>query len=256
MKILEFESVTKLDMSDPVGDHYFLLRSLPATFPGQRIRSAKFELSPEVPYTLQKDGFGNWTESGSILFPHAEFVYSVSGVAEICAEKRIVEHLHPIYKHTSHYTHVNENMIAFLESLHLQGDTLAKAMQLAEGVYGYMTYQGGVTSISTTAIEAFHQKQGVCQDFSHIFIALARYAGIPARYANGLPLGEGASHAWAEVYVGGVWLGIDPTRNRLVGEDYVRFCIGRDFLDCALERGVLFGSANQTQTIMTKVQEQ
>ncbi len=256
MKILEFESVTTLKMSDPVGDHYFLLRSLPATYPGQIIRRAKFELSPDVPYTLQKDGFGNWTESGSILFPHTEFVYSVSGVAEICAEKRIMEHLNPIYNHKSHYTHVNEDMIAFLESLQLRGDTLTRAMQLAEGVYGYMTYQAGVTSTLTTAMEAFGQKEGVCQDFSHVYIALARYAGIPARYANGLPLGEGPSHAWTEVYIDGVWTGVDPTRNRLVGEDYVRFCKGRDFLDCALERGVLFGSAFQNQTIMTKVHEQ
>ncbi len=177
-------------------------------------------------------------------------------MAEISENKLEFEHLHPIYNHTSHYTHVNEEMIAFLESLHLKGDTLTRAMQLAEGIYGYMTYKGGVTSTLTTAMEAFSQKEGVCQDFSHIFIALARYAGIPARYANGLPLGEGASHAWAEVYVDAVWIGIDPTRNRLVGEDYVRFCKGRDFLDCALERGVLFGSAQQTQTIMTKVQGQ
>lgn len=256
MKILKFESVTTLQLSEPIEEHYFLLRSLPATFPGQRIKTARFHLSPEVPYVLQKDGFGNWTESGAILFPHTEFVYGVSGAAEICENKREVEHLHPIYNHTSHYTHINDEMIAFLESLHLQGDTLTKAMQLAEGVYGYMTYTAGVTSTLTTAMEAFAQKEGVCQDFSHLFIALARFAGIPARYANGLPLGEGASHAWTEVYVDGIWIGIDPTRNRLVGEDYVRFCTGRDFLDCALERGVLFGSAYQSQTIMAKVMEQ
>ncbi|WP_317855927.1 transglutaminase family protein [Chakrabartyella piscis] len=256
MKILQFESVTKLQLSEPISKHYFLLRSLPATFPGQRIRSAKFELFPEVPYTLQKDGFGNWMESGSIPFPHTEFVYKVSGIAEVSELDREPEHLHPMYKHPSHYTHMNEDMIEFLENVHLRGTTLAKAMQLADAIYWYMKYKAGVTSTLTTAIEAFTQKAGVCQDFSHVFIAMARHAGIPARYANGLPLGKGPSHAWTEVYVDGTWIGVDPTRNRLVGDDYVRFCIGRDFLDCALERGVLFGSASQSQSTMTHVIQQ
>ncbi len=256
MKNLYFESTTTLSFDAPVVDHHFLLRSLPASFGGQRIVSATLLLSPAVPYTLSCDGFGNLNETGCIKFPHTEFIYKVSGMAQICADERQKERLHPIFTHPSHYTQMSREMKTFLQNLSLQGDALTRALQLSDAVYTAIEYKAGVTCTATTAQQAFATRQGVCQDFSHIFIALARAAGIPARYANGLPLGEGQSHAWCEVYADGIWQGIDPTRNRLIGEDYVRFCTGRDFGDCALERGVLFGEANQSQNTITQVSEQ
>lgn len=147
-------------------------------------------------------------------------------------------------------------MLTFLDDLALQGSPMERACKLCEVVYYHIKYTPGSTSTTTIAVQAFDGKVGVCQDFAHLFIALARQAGIPARYANGLFVGEGASHAWAEVYIDGMWIGIDPTHNRLTDESYVRFCAGRDFQDCALERGVLFGSANQSQSTFTQVIEQ
>ncbi len=256
MKNLFFESTTALKFDSPVVNHHFLLRSLPPSYGGQRIVSATLQLTPAVPYTLSCDGFGNLNETGCIPFPHTEFIYSVSGMAQLCEEERQKEKLNPIFKHTSHYTAVSREMKDFLYSLNLEGTELERSVQLSNGVYNYMTYESGVTHTGTTAREAFKGGKGVCQDFAHIFIALSRLAGIPARYANGLPLGEGQSHAWTEVYVDGMWAGIDPTHNRQVGEDYVRFCTGRDFLDCSLERGVLFGNANQSQDTQAQVIEQ
>lgn len=255
MKNLYFESTTTLNFDAPVVDHHFLLRSLPASFAGQRIVSATLQLTPAVPYTLSCDGFGNLNETGCIKFPHTEFIYKVSGLAQINLEERQPERLHPIFTHPSHYTQMSKAMKEFLAALPLQGDVLSKSLQLSDAVYHHIKYQPGSTCTATTAAQAFAGAQGVCQDFAHLFIALARAAGIPARYANGLPLGEGASHAWCEVYADGMWQGIDPTHNRLVGEGYVRFCTGRDFNDCALERGVLFGLANQSQNTITQVIE-
>ncbi len=255
MKSLFFESTTTLHFDAPVVDHHFLLRSLPPSFAGQRIISATLQLVPGVPYTLSCDGFGNLNETGCIPFPHTEFIYKVSGMAQINEDERQKERLHPIFTHPSHYTKVSKEMKTFLQTLDLQGSTLAQSLQLSDAVYNRIEYKSGSTCTATTAAEAFAGGCGVCQDFAHIFIALARLAGIPARYANGLPLGEGQSHAWTEIYADGMWQGLDPTRNRLIGEDYVRFCTGRDFLDCALERGVLFGKANQTQNTITRVEE-
>lgn len=256
MKNLFFESTTSLHFDSPVVNHHFLLRSLPPSFGGQRILSATLILTPGVPYSLSCDGFGNLNETGCIQFPHTEFVYAVSGLAQINEQERLTERLHPMFKHPSPFTQPNWALCDFLQTLNLHGTPLAQALQLSQAVYDTIEYQTGVTCTSTTAAQAFAGKAGVCQDFAHVFISLARLAGIPARYANGLPLGEGQSHAWTEVYIDGMWIGLDPTRNRLVGEDYVRFCTGRDFGDCALERGVLFGSAKQTQEIFTQVIEQ
>lgn len=256
MKYLFFESTTTLTFDAPVVDHHFLLRCLPPSFPGQRILSSVLQITPSVPYTLSYDGFGNMTETGCIKFPHTEFVYATSGRVEICEEERMTEKLHPLFRFPSRYTAMTEEMKDFAHNLLLKGSALEKSEVLAQAIYEHMTYTPGVTNTHTLAQQAFSTGQGVCQDYSHIFIAMSRYLGIPARYANGAPLGEGPSHAWTEVYVDGKWVGIDPTHNRLVGEDYVRFCVGRDFADCALERGILVGKANQTQITTGKVVEQ
>lgn len=112
-----------------------------------------------------------------------------------------------------------------------------------------------MTSVNTTASEAFEKKQGVCQDYTHIFITLCRMHKIPARYVSDLPVGEGASHAWAEVWVNGKWFGIDPTRNCDADEKYLKFCTGRDFKDCPIEQGVFIGFGSQTQKVFTKVED-
>lgn len=256
MKYLSFESITTLKLNAPVADHYFLLRSLPISFGGQHILSANLKLLPAVSYTTHYDNWGNLNEVGRIPFPHSEFIYTVSGAAQIDSTLRQQEPLHPLYQYPSHYTHINREMIAFIEALHLKSHTLDTALKLADIIFHYMTYQSGATNTDTTAMDAFTSHQGVCQDYAHIYIALMRYLGIPARYANGLTLGTGQSHAWTEVYLNSMWQGIDPTHNCMVQDDYIRFCVGRDFRDCALERGVLYGNMFQYQETVATVQEQ
>lgn len=256
MKKLYFESTTTLTFSAPVVDHYFLLRSIPSSFAGQHILSATLTLTPDAPYSMHRDSFGNINETGCIRLPHDEFIYAISGIAEVDHTRRETEVLNPIYQFPSHYTKLSQKMKEYANSLNLHGTTLEQALQLSDCIYHYMSFQPGSTVTSTTALQTFDSKQGVCQDYSHLYIAIARYLGIPTRYVNGLPVGDGESHAWVEVYIDGIWTGIDPTRNHLVNEDYIRFCTGRDFLDCALERGVLKGNVFQTQFTNMQVIEQ
>ena len=119
-----------------------------------------------------------------------------------------------------------------------------------------MTYAPGETGVATTAAQAYASGRGVCQDFAHVYLALARQAGLAARYANGLPEGEGASHAWCEAWLDGCWTGIDPTRGRWTDEGYIRFGVGRDFGDCPIERGVFLGLTDQRQKVFMRVSEQ
>lgn len=88
---------------------------------------------------------------------------------------------------------------------------------------------------------------GVCQDYAHILTALCRAAGIAARYAAGMMTGEGASHAWTEVWDGQFWHGLDPTHNCLVDERYIKLSHGRDFMDAAVDRGCFLGTASSRQ---------
>lgn len=96
---------------------------------------------------------------------------------------------------------------------------------------------------------------GACQDYAHVFIALARLAGWYARYCMGLTVGEGATHAWAEIYYEGAWHGFDPTRDCRTDASYLRFATGRDAADCPVEQGTFYGLADQTQTVFMRVKE-
>jgi transglutaminase-like putative cysteine protease len=95
-------------------------------------------------------------------------------------------------------------------------------------------------------LETLKGGAGVCQDFAHLFITVARHWGIPARYVMGyLDPGKTdgkqaapATHAWAEALVpGGGWIGFDATHNLLANDAYVPVAIGRDYLDAAPQRG-------------------
>ena len=69
----------------------------------------------------------------------------------------------------------------------------------------------------------FQTQQGFCEHFASSFVVFARAAGIPARVVTGYQGGELASdgdyllvhqmdaHAWAEVWIDGQWLPVDPT---------------------------------------------
>ena len=96
---------------------------------------------------------------------------------------------------------------------------------------------------------------GVCQDYSHILISLCHLAGIPARYVVGMLTGEGASHAWVEIYQDEKWYALDPTNNLIVDDEHIKISHGRDYRDCLINQGVFTGCAKQTQEIQVVVEE-
>ncbi|WP_338602534.1 transglutaminase family protein [Sulfolobus tengchongensis] len=105
-------------------------------------------------------------------------------------------------------------------------------------------YKSGVTTVNTTAYEAFQLGYGVCQDYTHITLALLRALGIPARYVMGVVNDNPrATHAWVEVLTPeGTYLDIDPTRNRFYNLGYIKFAVGRDFSDVSPVIGTFVSS--------------
>lgn len=253
---LNFYYDTLLEFQQPVTGHAFALRCVPPSFSGQRILDVTLTLDPCVSCTWQRDGFGNLLQVGRVEHPHAHFRYTVQGTAEVDLTQRAAERAHPVFRYSSAYTAVGPGMSQWLSDLCLPEGEYDRALALSQAIHGCMSYTPGVTGVSTTAQEAFAQKAGVCQDYAHVYLALARQAGLTARYVNGLPEGEGASHAWCEVWINGIWIGIDPTRNRLADEGYLRLGVGRDFGDCPIERGVFLGCTAQCQTVTTRVYQQ
>ena len=123
-----------------------------------------------------------------------------------------------------------------------QGIELAE--EINAWVYQFMKYAHEVTDIDTTAAQAFALRQGVCQDYAHIMIALCRLCDLPARYVSGHLLGEGGTHAWVEVLlpVAGApnkaqAVAFDPTHGRRAGISYITIATGRDYFDVAPTSG-------------------
>ena len=128
-----------------------------------------------------------------------------------------------------------------------------QALAIMSWIFREVRYEPGFTDVNTHADEAFLQRKGVCQDFTHIMLSLCRSVGLAARYASGYLyngprdtlVGAQASHAWCEVYLpGGGWIGFDPTNNTLADERYVKIAVGRDYEDVAPIRGSYHGTGH------------
>ncbi|RZM26679.1 MAG: transglutaminase family protein, partial [Sphingomonas sp.] len=122
----------------------------------------------------------------------------------------------------------------------LRGGPLAAA--LVDWVAGHLRYEGGASNGTTTAMMTFAERHGVCRDYAHLLVALARAGGIPARcvsaYAPGVDPPD--FHAVAELWVGGGWHLVDATRMACCA-DLVRVAVGRDATDIAFM--TVFGRA-------------
>ncbi len=139
------------------------------------------------------------------------------------------------------------------------GDLVTAVTSVQAAVGDFMTYESGATEVGTSVAEIFGHRSGVCQDYSHLAIAIYRSLGIPARYVSGYlyaidsasglqPEDEGEievlTHAWVEVAVPGYgWWGLDPTNQLIAGERHVKIGHGRDYEDVTPLRGVYHGVA-------------
>lgn len=114
----------------------------------------------------------------------------------------------------------------------LEGGARIAAMR--DWIGSHLSYVPGASDASTTAVDTFVARQGVCRDYAHLMIALARAADVPARivsvYAPGATPPD--FHAVAEVFLGGGWHIVDPT-GMASAADAAVIAIGRDAGDVA-----------------------
>ena len=127
-------------------------------------------------------------------------------------------------------------------------DQGAQGLELAElanaWVHGALKYVRGVTGVETNAAAALALGRGVCQDYSHLMIAICRSLGLPTLYVSGHLLGEGGTHSWVEVLLPAAdgstraegW-SLDPTHGCRVDLTYLTVAVGRDYSDVAPTSG-------------------
>lgn len=136
------------------------------------------------------------------------------------------------------------------ENTHGKQGTVEKAHALYDYVFKTMRYDKSGTGWGRgDAVWACDAKHGNCTDFHSVFIAMARAAGIPAKFEIGFPLPEDVRaglipgyHCWAEFYVDGPgWVPVDISEawKNPAKHDYffgtldanrVQFSVGRDLI--------------------------
>ncbi len=132
----------------------------------------------------------------------------------------------------------------------LQGGSLIQSM--CDWLFDTLRYVPGVSSSDTTATDTFSNGQGVCRDFAHVLIAMARARGIPARFVSCYTpdVTPQDFHAVAEVWLQGKWHIVDPTKMAHPSE-VARIGVGLDAAEVAFL--TIFGRASMIyQRVATK----
>ena len=109
----------------------------------------------------------------------------------------------------------------------------------------------GITTAPASPItEILAHNRGVCQDFSHLMIGLARALNIPARYVSELCSFRSTKipRLRSNTRLGGTvsslqpgWVALDPTNKCIAGENIVKVAVGRNFQDVPPNKGVYKG---------------
>ena len=120
---------------------------------------------------------------------------------------------------------------------HLAGG--AKVLAMRDWIAGHLTYEGGRSTADTTAIDTLVDRRGVCRDYAHLLVTMARAAAIPARFVSCFAPGVEPPdfHAVAEVFLadpaipgGGAWHMVDATGMADPAQT-VKIGVGRDAAD-------------------------
>ncbi len=260
MDRLHFDYRFHTEYEKTVSKCFFSLKIIPKNTARQTLKEIRLSIVPEAKYWYGSDSFNNKKILGMIDNPHTSFELKVSGEVEInqvLYEEEAQSEQVGIFKYPHGKTVPGPRIISYseqlLEMLQAEFNTEAsdydKAIFIMHDLYNRFNYVPNVTGVYTMAEDAMVKLEGVCQDIAHIYIAVIRRLGIAARYVTGLMIGEGKSHAWVEFLFNGKWIGLDPTNDLLIDENYIKLSDGRDSDDCKINLATLIGGGREIQSI-------
>ncbi len=244
------------------------LRLTPRDHDGQNVLDWRIEPDPDTRLRASEDAFGNRIHTLTYGEALSRVTILVSGEVETSNTDGVVrgaaEPLPPgVFLRDTPLTEADVELRRFaIGAMGSATHTLDRLHRLMSTLCDEVAFDTEATEVTGTAAEAFAQRRGVCQDLSHIFIAAARTADIPARYVSGhLVRADGAidqqaAHAWAEAYVPALgWVGFDPANSCSPTEAYVRVAVGFDYLSASPFRGARSGGGDERMTVKLRVAE-
>lgn len=277
MAIFKIVHITKYQYNWAIKESINEIRLFPHNVENQDVLQHELLISKNPDVEISKDYFGNRVGNFNTLDAHSEMTIESRMVVRVNHSLKIPEMETTTIEDLSaekeksilllrlSYPEVIEKQNKINTILKKLEYTNKSIIEIAQSCNQYIfenfTYTKGITNIETTLDEVLTIKKGVCQDFAHVLLQLLRTAGIPSRYVSGYICpnqsgyrGEGATHAWVEVYSPKQgWLGIDPTNNIWTMDNYVRLAVGRDFKDCSPVKGTLKGLARQTLSVSVSI---
>src|ERR1700691_4765734 len=278
--------LTKFRYSEYVSESLMEARMQPRSDGPQRCLTFQLMVHPRTRVQFYRDYLGNTVHHFDVPGRHkqlsivADALVDVQSIPvlpaslgeaawaeldEMVAAGDYIEMLMP-----SHFGQSSELLERFAQELGVESrekarrrDPLHLMLDLNAELYSKIAYVPKSTRVDSPIDHALESRQGVCQDFAHIMIGLARRIGVPCRYVSGYLFhkagdktrsAEGATHAWVEALLPGLgWVGLDPTNNVLAGERHVRPSVGRDYADVPPTKGVFKGSADSQLLVAVHV---
>lgn len=271
--LLGIHHQTMLSYSAPIRESVLELRVTPRSDKAQTLRAFALDVDPEAPVFGHRDWNDNQVHHFTVTEFHARVAISASATVEThpaevdlrsCTDRLPLPQLNHRFQDFSSFQGAVERdprLVRFAEELGLfRLERAGPAALLAtERLGDLVRYEKGVTSSATKVSEVLDLGRGVCQDFSHVALALLRILGIPARYTSGYLHRDGASeletHSWCEAYLPSVgWVGLDPTHGALAGEGHVAVAAGRSYADVPPNRGVYRGDADEAISVSVRTE--
>ncbi len=258
-----------------VSSSYNEARMTPLTDGSQTTLESRVEVTPAASAYRYRDYWGTQVTSFDIHAPHSELVVTATSVVETAlrpnepgglgwqdlADVQLRDRFAEWLAFTPR-TDPDSELAGLARDAAGERGPADAAVSCNESIRGQMEYRFGATGVHTSAVQAWQERKGVCQDFAHITLAMLRSLGLPARYVSGYlhpradaAIGEvvaGESHAWVEWW-DGEWVGYDPTNGRPVGEQHVAVARGRDYDDVTPLKGIYSGPRSSALGVVVEL---
>ena len=279
----EIEHVSRYRYATPARQCVMLLCLKPREDRGQRLFRFEIETRPPARISPETDCFGNVRHVLNVHRPHEALEIIVHATVEAAPAPSLPDasgagtwkEVRTLggafagwdFARPSALTRPSPALAAFLDSHGIEpgANPLESLRRLSDALYRHLSYVPGSTSVESSVEHVLDTGRGVCQDYAHLMITVARSWGIPARYVSGylhvtgLPgeqVPDNATHAWVECRLPGLgWIGFDPTNQSLADERHVRIAAGRDYRDVSPTRGVRQGGGEARLEVDVRVRE-
>lgn len=272
--------ITTFRYQPAVRESVMEVRMQPLSDLRQRCLTFSLDVSPRANVMVYRDFFGNAVHHFDIPGQHQLIEVAAQGIVEVQSalfpmaseasdwnelDTRVAQGDYWEMLLPSQYARPTELLEKLAGELDLRrrGNPLELLEELKARLYDLFDYVPNSTNVDSPIDDALQARQGVCQDFAHIMIALVRQLKIPCRYVSGYLYHQdqskdrspaGATHAWVEAYLGELgWVAFDPTNNLLGCERHIRVAVGRDYSDVPPTRGVHKGEAESELRVMVSV---